>query len=528
MKKVHRKRNRAVIIIPIIVLVAAAIVFFSLYQFAGGHLLARNSLDDLRGKKISVEQYEQICSELASRPRWDVPIGEEHFDSASTSIKLSAFDMEDIDNFKYLERLELVDADTAVCYEEIMALAQARPEIQIIYSVSLGSERVSCSEVTYALSSAVDYDSLCAGLKYLPELKQLDIRAAAYGYEKEQALFNTYPGICFICCTDIAGQQLDGFSREVRIGSASEEDINSLCDNAHRMFSLEYIDMGDSLLSHEQYSRLLNCYPQASIKCSLEFYGVRVSSEADTLNLDGVQISDTTQFDRAVDFMPNLKTVYMSDCGLSDAELDELNNRYENVRVIWTVYVKRFDCRTDAIDFCVSRITNDYGMYTMTDETIYPIRYCTDLVTLDLGHMVYYNSDFAENMHDLRFLIMGDTNISSIEALKNCEDLYFLEIFLTDVTDLSPLFGLDELRYLNISYCPIEDYTQLFELTQLEYLWFVRSGLTAQQQEEIRQALPNTKVCFWTSDGSSVDKVWRTSPGYYEMRDNLGMFYHFG
>lgn len=529
MRKVRKNKNKGIIIIPVVVLLAiAAAVFFSLFQFTGGHLLAKNSLDDLRGKNISVEQYEQICSELGIRPRWDVPIGGERFDSASTSIKLQQFGMEDINSFGYLEKLEHVDAEGAECYEEIMALRAAMPELQVTYSVLLGNERIGCREESHELSSEVPFDALHAGLRYLPELKELDIRAAAYGMEKEQTLYAAYPDIKFICCTEIAGQQLDSLSREIHINSASDGDISELCQYANRLTSLEYIDLGDILLSHEQYGRLLECYPQAKIKCTLEFYGVKTASDAETLKLDGIQISDTAQFDLAAAYMPNLKTVYMSDCGLSDEELDKLNNKYEGLRVVWTIYVKQFECRTDAIDFCVSRITNDYGMHSMTDETIYPIRYCTDLVTLDLGHMVYYNSDFVENMHDLRFLIMGDTNISSIEKLENCKQLYFLEMFLTDVTDLSPLFELKELRYLNISYCPIEDYTQLFKLTWLEKLWFVHSGLTYEQQEEIRQALPNTEVCFWTSDGSSVDKVWRTSQGYYEMRDNLGMFYHFG
>lgn len=533
MRKKHlREKSRKGILVPLLILIvavaAAVVVFLCLFRFAGGHILAKNSLDDLRGKDISVEQYEEICAELGIRPRWDVPIGGERFDSASDSIIVSDFTMADIDSFGYIENLRYVDANAAGCYEEIMALKQNSPELEISYTVLLGQERIGCNEESYSLSSSLDFETLNTGLKYLPQLMELNLRAANLNADEENALFDAYPEILFVCDTDIVGQQLDGLSREISIDTAYDEAIKALCDNSRRLFSLEYIDFGDKLLSHEQYGALKSAYPEAEIKCSLEFYGVRVSSDAESLNLDDIQISDTSQFDTAVVFMPNLKTVYMSDCGLSDVELDALNNKYEHVRVVWTVYVKQFECRTDAIDFCVSRITNDYGMYTMKDDVINPIRYCTDLVTLDLGHMVYYNSDFVENMHDLRFLIMGDTNISDIKALENCKELYFLEIFLTDVTDLSPLFELKELRYLNVSYCPIEDYTQLFKFTWLDKLWFVHSNLTPEQQEEVRQALPDTEVCFWTSDGSSVDVVWRTSPGYYEMRDNLGMFYHFG
>jgi len=525
------KKAKAVlftVIIILAVLLAGLLFLLFNYQFIDGVIIPKDSADDLRGKELSFSQYESICNELGTKPRWDVPLGSARFDSASKNIAVGNFAMDELGSFAYFTELETVDASAADCYEELMALKEAYPALEVIYSVAVGTEQVDSAVESYTPKPGVSAEELMEKLKYLPALKQLDIIAMGYAQQQEQKLIDAYPGVSVVCITEIAGTELSGLSKELSLETFSSADIDMLCASAKRLFSLERIDLGENLLSQEQYCAIMDSYPGAEILCRLNFYGVEVSSDTDSLVLDGIQITDTAELDRAVQMLPRLEKVYMSDCGLSDEELDELNNKYEDVRIIWTVYVKWFDCRTDAEDFCVSRITNNYGMMTMTDEVIYPIRYCTDMVTLDLGHMVYYNSDFVENMPNLRFLIMGDTNISSIEALRNNKQLYYLEIFLTDVTDLSPLFELEELRYLNISYCPIEDYTQLFKLTWLEKLWFVRSGLTLEQQEEIRQALPNTEVCFWTSDGSSVDQGWRTTDGYYEMRDNLGMFYHFG
>ncbi len=527
-QKRNKRKSYAWIIAAVVVLAAAAVLFFSLFTFAGGVMLRRSSLNDLRGMELSAEQYDAICAELGSEPLWDVPIGGERYDSSSVSIRTGGFEIEELELFSYLKELESVDARGADCYEAIFALAEANSHITVSYDVGVSSQRISGEEESAVIDAAVSFEELYGALSYLPRLRSLDIRNAGLSYEEEQHLIESFPGIRFICTTEIAGQLLDGTSKSLSIENARSSDVEALIANSARLYYLESIDLGQLFLSNEQFSALRKAYPEAEILCRLSFYGVEVSSDTNTLVLDGIQISDTGELDLAVELLQELETIYMSDCGLSNEELDALNKKYGDVRIIWTVYVKWFDCRTDAIDFCVSRITNNYGMMTMTDETIYPIRYCTDMVTLDLGHMVYYNSDFVENMPKLRFLIMGDTNVSSIEALRNCPELYFLEIFLTEVSDLSPLFELKELRYLNISYCPIEDYTQLFQLTQLEKLWFVKSGLTYEQQEEIRQALPNTECCFETGDDSSVDVGWRTTPGYYEMRDNLGMFYHFG
>jgi hypothetical protein len=99
-------------------------------------------------------------------------------------------------------------------------------------------------------------------------------------------------------------------------------------------------------------------------------------------------------------------------------------------------------------------------------------------------------------------------------------------MFFTQVRDLEPILHLPNLKHLNISHQRLDDYTQLFEMTQLERLWWVDSGLTEAQQNELREALPNTKICFWAWEDNAVGNYWRDDPSYREMRDNLGMNYN--
>ena len=55
---------------------------------------------------------------------------------------------------------------------------------------------------------------------------------------------------------------------------------------------------------------------------------------------------------------------------------------------------------------------------------------------------------------------------------------------------------------------------------------FIIRRITEAQQQELREALPNTKMCFYAWDDNAVGGYWRDDPSYREMRDNLGMNYN--
>ena len=54
----------------------------------------------------------------------------------------------------------------------------------------------------------------------------------------------------------------------------------------------------------------------------------------------------------------------------------------------------------------------------------------------------------------------------------------------------------------------------------------MKSSLSTEEQQALRDALPNTEISFYSLDDSSVDRGWRYNYSYFDMRDNLGMSYH--
>lgn len=240
-------------------------------------------------------------------------------------------------------------------------------------------------------------------------------------------------------------------------------------------------------------------------------------SDAEEIDLSGMEVESAQWVEERIRDMPKLQKVIMCDCGLGDEEMDALNRRYEDIRFVWTVHMGRISVRTDT-NYFAPVVTGDY----VTEIDLGPLKYCTDVVAVDLGHMAVRTCDWARNMPKLQYLILADTGITDISPLASCENLIFLELFLTAVRDYSPLLSCTRLEDLNLcySYGSAEPVKQM---TWLKRLWWDGNPYETKGLEEY---LPDTE-CNFTS-GSSTGGTWRLGQRYKEQRDILGMPYCVG
>ena len=75
-----------------------------------------------------------------------------------------------------------------------------------------------------------------------------------------------------------------------------------------------------------------------------------------------------------------------------------------------------------------------------TDEEVYPIRMCTRMKALDLGHNKLTNLNFLNWMPGIEVLIVTpNRQLTDIGPIANCKNLVYLEAFNIPITDLSPL-----------------------------------------------------------------------------------------
>ena len=217
-------------------------------------------------------------------------------------------------------------------------------------------------------------------------------------------------------------------------------------------------------------------------------------------------------------YFPDVETVFLGECGLDNellaAHRDQVRDQY---KLVWTVSCgNKLKTRTDAKTFMPVR----ERVYYFNDEEAYNLRYCEEMVCIDIGHMSIHNIDFVEYMPDLQYLILAHTQLNYIEPIRHCKNLKFLELDWSPLKDLTPLKECTALEDLNLGNT-FADFTPIGEMTWLKNLWMVDCSTRARY--EMTQALPDTKVMV--TGAATVANGWRDLDNYYAMRDLLGMHY---
>ena len=165
-----------------------------------------------------------------------------------------------------------------------------------------------------------------------------------------------------------------------------------------------------------------------------------------------------------------------------------------------------------------------YDVWVGTDD-VYNLRYLTELIALDLGHMEIHNCEFVRYMPHLKYLILADTEIVDFSPLADLKELIFLEVFMTSIQDYSPFLTMTALEDLNICYT-YGDPEIIGQLTWLDRLWWGQvqsSRINDAQRQALREKLPDTEIEY--EPHSSTGAGWRTGQNYYDMRDIFGMGY---
>ena len=473
--------------------------------------------------------YDEIRSLIAAQPgldvRWNIPVGASRYDSTSEEIAIGDFTTEEIGNFAYFTALKRVDATAADCYEEIMALRAALPEeTELKWNVALGGESFASTTKELTLPEGTSAEEAGERLAYLPDMRMVDTTNAHYDASELAALRERYPKIRFLFKVTIAGETFRSNTENINIPEAAPLDTAELISHGGDFSELTIINLGSRMMSLDDVIAIREAYGGVEVICRTMVCGKECSTDWTELDLSNRTIEDLAEPEKAIEAMARLKKLYLCDCNIPNETLDEMRSRHDGCEIVWRVYLNGIGCRTDADNFCMSKYSNEWGYLPYANAE--PIKYCRSMVTLDLGHGNYDRIDFVETMPDLKYLMIVGAPVTTLEPLSKATELYYLEMFFTQVRDLETIVHLPNLKHLNISHQRLDDYTQLFEMTQLERLWWVDSGLTEAQQNELREALPNTKIVFWAWEDNAVGNYWRDDASYREMRDNLGMNYN--
>ena len=152
-----------------------------------------------------------------------------------------------------------------------------------------------------------------------------------------------------------------------------------------------------------------------------------------------------------------------------------------------TIQGRRFDTALTKLRLTFASLEN---------SDIELLKYMKNLTELSLiGNRISDISPLS-GLTNLTDLALGGNRISDISPLSGLTNLKTLNLNLNEISDISTLSGLTNLTRLSLSENPLGDISPLKNLTNLIDLQLIDSGLSEEQQRELRAALPGCTILF--------------------------------
>lgn len=289
-------------------------------------------------------------------------------------------------------------------------------------------------------------------------------------------------------------------------------DADALSERIAASGSVASVEIDDGTVSNEDLAVLLAAFPDVSFRYAVKLGDAYVPCDAAELNLSGTKIADPESLKRIIALLPELDRVEMIGCGLDNAASAELCDAFPGIRFIWEIDLGYWGkLRTDATAFSTRYSRSETAdKNRMTSEKAQYIRYCTDLVALDLGHQKLDDISFLRPLKKLRVLILADNYISDIGVLSELTELEYIELFMNRITDLSPLAGLTHLCDLNVCSNRISDFRPVCSIQTLQRFWYAANKAGKKDREMLEQALPD---CVLNHKDTGTDGGWRYMKG---------------
>ena len=343
----------------------------------------------------------------------------------------------------------------------------------------------------------------------LESLKTLDVTALNISAENVESIRSQVgDNVDVIWSVPFNGSKIPSNAPELTLsGDISKEDASAVkYFNSLKSLQITTSEVNDNLCSLIDAATENNS--ELNVNCSAKIYGADVDSSMELLDLNNIPIESPDLLCLAIEIFPNIKTIEMCDCGLSNEVMQGLREEYPEIKFVWTISFLNFKIRTDVQVFSTLAKKLDKPGNTKTFEPIF--KYCTELRALDLGHMAITDISEIRNLKKLHTLILADNYISDISPIAELKDLVYVELFQNKISDISPLLDLPNLEDLNMCYnAKVKDPVALTSKTKLKRLYMSFCGLERSDILQLKEGLPADCEFNYTARNCVYDG-WRS------------------
>ena len=481
---------------------------------------------DVRENELSADVLDAFrAAHLGCRVLYSVYLNDEPYDSATEAVTLEDLPNDWV-NIRLFEDLRSLTVNHCTAPGAMETLRTELPDCEMRYSLCIGSQWFDSEAVELTVSgTAPTAAELLSQLSHFSGVRTVNLPDAAFTIDEQHSLVSTYPGISFFWNVQIGSQRVSNLTTELSMSGEDDAALAQLTSALDLLPQLHTVELTGCTASVADRLAFIEQHPDISAGWTVSVEGQELSWDTEFIDLNNYSIADVSALEAAFAELPKLTQVDMCDTNLSYEQLDALNQKYENIRIVWKVYFGNYYLRTDA-EYFIAAAWGENKVY-LTDDDIDCWKYCTDLKGLDIGHMNITDLSFLQYMPHMTYLIIAECPIEDISPLAQLKELRYLEMFQTKVSDLSPLLECTALKAVNLPYTNVKQdnaWSVLPKLTNLDLLWYPSVPLSASQRHQLADALPNTTLFLY--DGCEPSGgIWRYNPYYYEMRDFFEMYY---
>ena len=474
---------------------------------------------DARSTGMTVEQYEWLTQQMPQCSiLWDVPVQDRFYPLETTELTVDMLTDADIHALQYLTELSVLNTGDWQDHTRILAVQDRYPDCAVHYRVALAEELWDCDAVSLVAEDA-DAEELTQKLSLFTDLESVLLTGKVPELAAVNALQKAFPDVLFLWKMNAFGRTLETDITYLDLSDARLKDTGELETLLPCLPKLETVRLDNCGLEEAECIALAKQFPDVHFIFDVTIGEHTLRTDAVEIDISDTPMENTEEIESLLPCFQELQKVIMCRCGIPSEEMDALNKRYEDVRFVWSVKLAGREFRTDDVHFTPNR----WGL-KCTDENVYDLRYCTDMVCVDVGHAIWLtNCDWVKFMPDLKYLILAETGISDLTPLTDHKNLIYLELFLSKVTDYSPLITCKALEDLNLCYTR-GSYKPIAEMTWLKRLWW--SG-NWKARTKLPDLMPESVYMEFLSS-SSTGRGWREGQHYYDMRDFIGMEYMVG
>lgn len=491
-----------------------AVVFFATHVRIDGTFYKKGQdTYDLTDHELTAEAYREICDTYPdSTILWQIPFQGQRYDMTTEKLTVAELSAEEAEYLALFENLKTLDGTACTDITGLVYLQQLRPECQVLWNVELNGERYEKQTREVTLQNA-DAANLAEMLPLLPQLETVTLEGTLPEPEELLALIEQFPQVSFRYTLEYAGLSIPWDCQTLDL-TGMEVTKEALAEHLPLLPELQKLTLTDTPLTDGEKKELAWAFPDVYFRCSLDFAGVTVDTDAEEIDISGKPIT-VAEVEAMVPLFPNLQKLVMADCGIPDEEMEALNNRFPDTSIVWTVQIGIHTVRTDAYYFFPAGVDEAQMPH---NEDLLKLRYCTEMIAIDIGHTDAVTCEWVAYMPHLKYLILADTPIVDISPLSTCKELIYLELFIMDVVDYSPLLGCTALQDLNIG-TTYGDPEPISKMTWLHHLQWNHGADNPEYHDEVlklEEQLPDTVVIIDT--WRNIGGPWRFLPHYYVFR----------